>query len=234
MIELYALTSPNVRKVYIALEELELAYKEIFVDVWKGDNYKPEFRKLNPNGKIPVIVDHDGPGGRPYTVFESGAILMYLADKTGRLLPKDMAARYDVIQWLMIQVSTVGPMFGQLTHFKNFAPAGNHYGLSRYQTEVLRLYDLLENRLAGSNYLGGPEYTIADIATFPWTANYKLQGIRLETRPNLSRWYNAIAARPAVQRALKKVEAIKSSRETASDEDKDRFFGRGRYTRIPA
>jgi GST-like protein len=234
MIDLYALTSPNVRKVYIMLEEVGLAYKEIFVDVWKGDNYKPDFRKLNPNGKIPVIVDHDGPGGRPYTVFESGAILMYLADKTGRLLPKDMAARYDVLQWLMIQVSTVGPMFGQFTHFRNFAPAGNDYGLSRYQTEVLRLYDLLENRLAASTYLGGPDYTIADIATFPWTANYKLQGIRLEAKPNLNRWCNAIAARPAVQRALKKVEAIRSSRETATEEDKDRFFGRGRYARVPA
>jgi GST-like protein len=128
----------------------------------------------------------------------------------------------------------VGPLFGQLTHFRNFAPAGNDYSLSRYQTEVLRLYDLLENRLSASIYLGGPEYTIADIATFPWTANYKLQGIRLEAKPNVARWYNAIAARPAVQRALKKVEAIKSSRETATEEDKDRFFGRGRYTRVPA
>jgi GSH-dependent disulfide-bond oxidoreductase len=233
MIDLYALTSPNVRKVYIMLEELDLPYKEIFVDVWKGDNYQPEFCKLNPNGKIPVIVDHDGPGGRPYTVFESGAILMYLADKTGRLLPKDMAARYEVIQWLMIQISTVGPMFGQLTHFKNFAP-GNDYSLTRYQTEVLRLYDLLETRLGQSNYLGGSDYTIADIATFPWTANHKVQGIRLETKPNLTRWYKAIAARPAVQRALKKVEAIKSSRETATEDDKDRFFGRGRYARMPA
>ena len=180
MIDLYALTSPNVRKVYLMLEELELPYKEIFVDVWKGDNYKPEFRKLNPNGKIPVIVDHDGPGGKPYTVFESGAILMYLADKTGRFLPKDTAARYEVIQWLMIQLTGVGPMFGQLTHFKKFAPPGNDYSLSRYQTEVLRLYDVLEARLGGSAWLGGPDYSIADIATFPWTANYKAQGVPLE------------------------------------------------------
>jgi len=231
MIDLYALTSPNVRKVYLMLEEVELPYKEIFVDVWKGDNYSPEFRKVAPNGKIPVIVDHDGPGGRPYTVFESGAILMYLADKTGRLLPKDTAARYDVIQWLMLQMSGVGPMFGQLTHFKMFAPAGNDYSLSRYQTEVRRLYEVLEARLANSAYLGGPDYTIADVATFPWTANHKMQGISLEDNPNLARWYNAIAARPAMARALKKIEAIKSSRETASDDDKDRFFGRGRYAR---
>jgi len=231
MIDLYALTSPNVRKIYIALEELELPYKEIFVDVWKGDNYNPEFRKLNPNGKIPVIVDHEGPGGRPYTVFESGAILMYLADKTSRLLPKDMAARYEVIQWLMIQVASVGPMFGQLTHFKMFAPGGNDYSVSRYQTEVRRLYDLLEARLGNRAWLGGPDYSIADIATFPWTANHKAHGIKLEEMPNLSRWYNTIMARPAVQRALKKLEVIKSSRDTATDDDKDRFFGRGRYAR---
>jgi GST-like protein len=231
MIDFYALTSPNVRKVYIALEELELPYKEIFVDVWKGDNHDPAFRKVNPNGKIPAIVDHEGPGGRPYTVIESGAILMYLADKTGRLLPKDMAARYEVIQWLMVQMAGVGPMFGQLTHFKNFAPAGNDYSLSRYQTEVLRLYELLEQRLGASAWLGGADYSIADIATFPWTANHKMQGVRLEAHPNLARWYNAIAARPAVQRAIKKVEAIKSSREVATAEDKDRFFGRGRYAR---
>src|SRR6266566_9836987 len=193
MIDFYGLTSPNVQKIFIMLEECALPYNFKPVDVWASAQHSAEFTKLNPNGKIPVIVDQDGPGGKPYTVFESGAILMYLADKTGRLLPKDMAARCEVIQWLMLQVSTVGPMFGQLTHFKNFAPPGNDYSLSRYQTEVLRLYDLLETRLGQSNYLGGPDYTIADIATFPWTANHKLQGIRLETKPNLARWHNAIA-----------------------------------------
>jgi GST-like protein len=231
MIDFYALTSPNVRKVYIMLEEVGLPYKEIFVDVWKGDNHGPEFRKVNPNGKIPVIVDHDGPGGKPFTVIESGAILLYLADKTGRFLPKEIAARSETIQWLMIQLTGVGPMFGQLTHFKNFAPAGNDYALSRYQTEVRRLYDVLEQRLSQSAYLGGAEYSIADIATFPWTANHTLQGVRWEDKPNLERWSNAIAARPAVQRALKKVEAIKSSREHARPDDMDRFFGRGRYAR---
>jgi GST-like protein len=231
MIDLYALTSPNVRKVYLMLEEIELPYKEVFIDVWSGANYDPEFRKLNPNGKIPVIIDHDGPGGKPYTVFESGAILMYLADKTGRFLSKDTAARYEAIQWLMIQLTGVGPMFGQLTHFKLFAGPGNDYALSRYQTEVRRLYDLLEARLANSQYLGGPDYGIADIATFPWVGNIQMHGVKLEEHPNLGRWHGAIAARPAVQRALKKIEAIKSSRETASAEDKDRFFGRGRFAR---
>src|SRR6267142_5979186 len=210
MIDFYALTSPNVRKIFIMLEEIELPYEIIPVDVWKGDNFDPEFRKISPNGKIPVIVDHEGPGGRPLTVIESGAILMYLADKTGRFLPKETAQRYEVIQWLMVQLTGVGPMFGQLTHFKLFAPPGNDYSLSRYQTEVRRLYEVLEARLAKSAYLGGPDYSIADIATFPWTANHKMQGIRLDDNPNLARWYNAIAARPATARALKKIEAIKS------------------------
>src|ERR1700757_1830059 len=130
MIDLYALTSPNVQKIYIMLEETKLPYKEHFVDVWKGEQYNPDFIKINPNSKIPTIVDHEGPGGRPYTVFESGAILLYLAEKTGRFLPSDTAKRHEVIQWLMIQLTGVGPAFGQFTHFKNFAPPGNDYSLS--------------------------------------------------------------------------------------------------------
>jgi len=127
MIDFYALTSPNVQKIYIMLEELGLPYKEHFVDVWAGQQYKPEFLKINPNAKVPAIVDHEGPGGKPYTVFESGAILLYLAEKTGRFLPTDTAKKYEVIQWLMIQLTGVGPMFGQWTHFKMFAPAGSDY-----------------------------------------------------------------------------------------------------------
>src|SRR5580700_7353621 len=210
MIDFYALTSPNVRKIFIMLEEIELPYKTIPVDVWKGDNYDPEFRQINPNGKIPVIVDNEGPGGRPYTVIESGAILMYLADKTGRFLPREMAGRYEVIQWLMVQLTGVGPMFGQLTHFKLFAPPGSDYSLSRYQTEVRRLYDVLEQRLAASAYLGGPDYTIADMAT-----NHQRQDVSFDDKPNLARWHDAIAARPAVQRAIRKVEAMPSSRDKA-------------------
>jgi GST-like protein len=232
MIDFYALTSPNVQKIYIMLEETGLPYKEIFVDVWKGEQFKPEFLKINPNGKIPVIVDHDGPGGKPYTVFESGAILLYLAEKTGRFLPADTAKKYDVIQWLMLQVSGVGPMFGQFTHFNMFAPKpGNEYALSRYRTEMKRLYEVLEKRLAVVPYLGGDEYSIADIATWPWTRNHDAQGVKWEDNPNLARWFNAIAERPAVKRALEKVAAIKSSRDTATEDDKDRLFGRGKYAR---
>jgi len=178
-----------------------------------------------------VIVDHEGPGGKPYTCFESGAILMYLADKTGKFLPKDTAKRYDAIQWMMIQMTSIGPMSGQLFHFKRFAPAGNDYSLSRFQTEVLRLYDVMEKRLGETAYLGGPDYSIADIATFPWARNHDFLGAKFDTRPNCARWFNAIAERPAAKRAIAKVEAIQTARDTAKPEDMDRFFGRGRFAR---
>jgi GSH-dependent disulfide-bond oxidoreductase len=233
MIDLYSLTSPNVQKIYIMLEETKLPYKEHFVDVWQGDQFNPNFLKINPNAKIPAIVDQDGPGGKPYTVFESGAILMYLAEKTGRFLPKDAVKKYDVLQWLMFQVSGVGPMFGQFTHFKMFAPkdTDNSYSMARYQTEVKRLYEVLEKRLAKVPYLGGDEYTIADIATFPWTRNHDIQGVKWEDNPNLARWFNAISERSAVKAAVAKVGVIKSNRETATEDQKDRFFNRGRYAR---
>jgi GSH-dependent disulfide-bond oxidoreductase len=231
MIDFYTLTSPNAQKIYIALEELGLPYKEHFVDVWKGDQFKPEFLKINPNHKIPAIVDHEGPGGKPYTVFESGAILLYLAEKTGQFLPKDTAKKFEVMQWLMIQLTGVGPMFGQWTHFKMFAPAGSDYGMSRYTSEMKRLYGLLEERLGKTKFLGGDEYSIADIATFPWTRNHDNHGVKWDNNPNLARWFNAIAERPAVKAALAKVAAVKSTRDTASDDDKDRFFGRGKYAR---
>jgi len=231
MIDFYVLTSPNVQKIFIMLEELAAPYRTIPVDVWKGEQFKPEFVKLNPNAKIPVIVDHEGPGGKPYTVFESGAILMYLAEKAGRFLPAEPAKRYEVIQWLMIQIASVGPTFGQVVHFTRFAPPGNDYSKSRYMTEMLRLYELLERRLSQAPYLGGDEYSIADIATFPWTRNHDMFGVKWSERPNLARWFDAVSARPAVKKALMTVEAIKSSRDTASDEDRDRIFGRGRYAR---
>jgi GSH-dependent disulfide-bond oxidoreductase len=231
MIDFYALTSPNVQKIFIALEELELPYNTKFVDVWKGEQFTPDFLKINPNAKIPAIVDHDGPGGRSYTVFESGAILLYLADKTGKLLSKDTRKRFDAIQWLMVQLTGVGPVFGQYTHFTLFGPAGNDYSVSRYRTEMKRLYELLEKRLGAVPYLGGDEYSIADVATFPWLRNHDAQGVKWADNPNLARWFDAIAARPAVKRALEKVSQIKSTRDVATDDHKDRLFGRGRYAR---
>jgi GST-like protein len=231
MIDFYMLTSPNVQKIFIMLEELAVPYRPIKVDVWKGEQFKPEFLAINPNAKIPVIVDHEGPGGKPYTVFESGAILMYLADKFGRFLPTDTAKRYDVIQWLMIQLTGVGPTFGQVVHFSLFAPAGNEYSKGRYKSEMLRLYELLEKRLGKCAYLGGDDYSIADIATFPWTRNHDNFGVKWSDHPNLARWFDAISARPAVKKAIDIVGAVQSHREQASDDDRDRFFGRGRYAR---
>jgi GSH-dependent disulfide-bond oxidoreductase len=231
MIDLYALTSPNVQKIYIMLEETKLPYKEHFVDVWKGEQYAPDFIKINPNSKIPAIVDHDGPGGKPYTVFESGAILLYLAEKTGQFLPKDPVKRYDALQWLMVQLTGIGPMFGQRVHFRRFAPPGNDYAVTRYGTEVQRLYELVDQRLATRPYICGDEYTIVDIATFPWLRNGALLDIDISNRPNVKRYIDAVSARPAVQAAMAKVGQIKSNRDTASDDQKDRFFNRGKYAR---
>ena len=184
MIDLYALTSPNVQKIYIMLEECALPYTEKFVDVWKGDQYNPDFIQDQSEQQDPAIVDHEGPGGKPYTVIESGAILLYLAEKTGKFLPKDTAKKYDTIQWLMVQLTGVGPMFGQWTHFKMFAPkTGNDYAMTRYNSELKRLYEVLEKRLAQAPYLGGAEYSIADIATFPGRATTTPKGSSGRTTP---------------------------------------------------
>jgi GSH-dependent disulfide-bond oxidoreductase len=231
MIDLYALTSPNVQKIFIALEELQLPYKPIYLDVWAGEHFTPDFARINPNRKIPVIVDHDGPGGKPYTVFESGAILMYLADKTGKLLPKETAARFEALQWMMLQMASIGPMSGQTVHFSRFAPAGNDYALSRFKTELNRLWDVYEERLAHSPYVGGKDYTIADIAVYPWLRNYDFLGMTFDNRPYLKKYVETITARPAVQKMLAILPTIKSSRDTASPEQKDRLFGRGQFAR---
>ena len=232
MIDFYGLTSPNVQKIFIMLEETGLPYNFKPVDVWASAQHSSEFAKLNPNKKIPVIVDTEGPGGKPYPVFESGAILMYLAEKTGRFLPKDMAKKYDAIQWLMVQMSGVGPAFGNFTHFNLFAPKpGNEYSFSRYKTEMLRLYDLLNERLTRTKYLGGDEYSIADMATFPWTRQHAAHGIKIDDKPGFKRWFEDLSARPAVKAMIARQADIKSSRETATDDNKDRFFGRGKYAR---
>jgi GST-like protein len=229
MIDLYALTSPNVQKVFLMLEECGLKYNTKPVDVWAGEQYKPEFLKINPLAKVPAIVDHDGPAGKPYTVIESGAILMYLAEKTGKFIPHDPVKRYDTIQWLFVQTSNVGPMFGQLVHWSKFAPQPQEYGNTRYRTQVLKLYDLYEQRLKTSAYVAGPEYTIADIAVWPWLRNVQLLGIDLAKFPAVKKYIETIDARDAAKRMLAILPTLKSSRETASADDKDRFFSRGKY-----
>jgi GST-like protein len=231
MIDLYALTSPNVQKIFIMLEECGLPYNTKFIDVWKGDQFTPEFTKINPNQKIPAIVDSEGPGGKPYTVIESGAILMYLADKTGKYMPADKAKQFEVVQWVMLQMANVGPMCGQHVHFAKFAPAGSDYGKMRYRTAVEKLFDVYNDRLKDREYVAGGEYTIADIAAFPWLRNTEFLGIDISGRPHLKAWVDKLNARPAVKAAYAKIGAIKSVRDTATDDAKDRYFGRGQYAR---
>jgi len=233
MIDLYAMGSPNVVKVYIALEEMGLPYTVHPVDVFSGAQFDADFLRLNPSAKVPVIVDQDGPGGKPYTVFESGAILLYLAEKTGMLLPKDAAARFDAIQWMMVQMTGLGPMFGQYVHFMRFAPPGNDYALSRYRTQVRRVLDVKEQRLAQVPYLGGADYSIADVATFPWARNVEtLLGLGKAEYPQVTRWVETIAARPAVKQALAAVETVRSQTtpfDKARPQTLDKVFGRGDY-----
>jgi len=201
MIDLYTWSTPNGRKVSIMLEETGLAYRVHKIDISKGDQFKPEFVAINPNSKIPAIIDGDGPGGKLLTLFESGAILIYLAEKTGKLLPKDPAVRYVVLEWVMFQMGGVGPMFGQVHHFLRAAPESVPYAIERYGKETRRLYGVLDARLSKVEYLAG-EYSIADIATYPWVARHEWHKVALGDFPNVERWYQAIGARPAVARGM--------------------------------
>ena len=236
MIDLYAMGSPNVVKIYIALEEMDLLYTVHPIDVFGEGQFDPAFLRLNPNAKVPVIVDRDAAGGQPYTVFESGAILIYLADKTGRFLPEDGPARYDAMQWMMVQMTTIGPMFGQYVHFWRYAPKdGNAYSLDRYRTQVRRVLGVLEGRLEAMPYLGGRDYSIADIATFPWARNIGLfLGKPAEAEyPKIMAWVEGIAARPAVARALQAVDEVRAKitpYDQADTAATDRLFGRGTHT----
>ena len=202
MIDLYTWTTPNGRKVSIMLEEVGLPYKAIPINISQGDQFKPDYLKINPNGKIPSIVDPDGPGGKPYAMMESGAILVYLAGKAGKLLPKSERGKYDALQWLMFQMGHVGPMFGQVHHFLRAAKEPVPYAIERYTKEKDRLYGVLDKRLGEHKYLAG-EYSIADIATYPWVARYEWHKTNLADFPNVKRWFDAISARPAVQRGMK-------------------------------
>ena len=201
MIDLYTWGTPNGSKVSIMLEELGLPYKVHPINILKDDQFKPEFIAINPNSKIPAIVYPDGPGGS-LPLFESGAILIYLAEKHGRFLPKDPRQRYIVMQWLMFQMGGVGPMFGQTHHFLRAAKEDVPYGKKRYHTETRRLYGVMNRRLGEARYLAGDEYTIADIATFPWVSRFEWHQVDLNEFPNVKRWFDENAARPAVQKGM--------------------------------
>ena len=245
MIDVYGMSTPNAVKVTIMLEELGLPYRQHHVNVFAGEQHAGEFLRISPNNKVPVIVDEEGPDGAALPVFESGAILIYLAEKSGRLLPARGAARATVLEWLMVQLSGVGPMFGQLVHFTRYAPAGNDYSVNRYTSEVRRLFGVLERRLCASAFLGGAEYSIADIATWPWirtactiypwlTAPADGAGA-LSAWPALEAWFACIGARAAVARGVASgerfLDADRAAFKGADADAFDRFFNRGKYAR---
>ena len=201
MIDLYTWTTPNGRKISIMLEELGLPYRVHAINIGKDDQFKPEYIKINPNSKIPSIVDPEGPDGKPIAMMESGAILIYLADKTGKLLAKSGRARYDALQWLMFQMGGVGPMFGQTHHFLRAAKEQVPYAIERYGKETRRLYGVLNDHLKDHAYLAG-EYSIADIATYPWVSRHEWHKVDLNDFPHVKRWFDAISARPAVKKGM--------------------------------
>ena len=225
MIELLSWPTPNGQKVHIALEELGLPYKVTPINIGEGEQFRPEFLAINPNHRIPAIVDPDGPGGHKLTLFESGAILIYLAEKTGKLIPADQAGRYTCLQWLMFQMSGIGPMFGQYNHFANYAPEKLPYAIERYGNEARRLLCVLQRRLAEAPFLAGNDYSIADIATFPWVC-YAVAagGIEMDEVANVKSWIETIEARPGVQRGLE-VLADRRRPGPMTDQQRDILFG---------
>ena len=229
MIDLYTWPTPNGHKIHIMLEELGLEYNVVPVNIGVGDQFKPEFLAISPNNKMPAIVDHDGTGGTAYSMFESGAILIYLAEKTGRFIPSEVRGRYDVIQWIMFQMGHIGPMLGQNHHFRRYAPEKIPYAIERYTNEAARLYGVLDKRLGGREYLVG-EYSIADIANYPWLRSHEAQGQDLNDFPNVKRWYEEIEARPAVQRGVE-VLSEETRKGEMSEAEREQLFGSAQYER---
>lgn len=224
VIDLYFWPTPNGHKIPIMLEECGLPYRVKPINMLRGEQFRPAFLRVNPNNKIPAIIDRDGPGGEPLSIFESGAILQYLAEKTGRFMPRERRLRYAVIQWLTFQVANVGPMFGQCGHFLGYAPRKIRYAIDRYRNETLRLYRVMDRRLGGEPFLAG-DYSIADMATWPWVRVRWLHQIELAEFPNVARWYSEIEARPAVQRGV----AVLARREKIGNPDakaREALFGR--------
>jgi GST-like protein len=234
MIDLYSETTPNGQKIHIMLEETGLDYKIIWVDIDRGEQFEPAFLEISPNNKIPAIVDHDGPDGKEISIFESGAILVYLAEKTGRFLPTEPAKRIDTLQWLFWQVGGFGPMLGQAHHFRVYAPMRPDgpvvlpYAQERYTNEAARLYGVLDRRLGESEYVAAGEYTIADMAIFPWCRLHERQGQKLEDFPNVKRWFEQIAARPAVAKDMELLEDVVGE---FDEETWEASFGAAQYKR---
>jgi GSH-dependent disulfide-bond oxidoreductase len=227
MIEVYSWATPNGHNVHIMLEECALPYRVHAVDIGAGEQFDAAFLAISPNNKIPAIVDPDGPEGKPISLFESGAILLYLAAKVGRFLPPDTRGKYEVLQWLMFQMGSVGPMLGQVHHFRLYAQQKIPYAVERYSNEARRLYGVMNRRLAASRYIGGPEISIADFAIFPWLRSWKNQGIAWDDHPHLKGWFDEIGARPAVKRG---VEVLADRRRPlVDDRSREVLFGAEQY-----
>jgi len=218
MIDAYTWPTPNGHKVHIMLEETGLPYTVHAVNIRQGDQFKPDFLKLNPNHRIPAIVDSEGPGGKPMSLFESGAILLYLAAKTGKFVPKDQREYWTCVQWLMWQMGGVGPMFGQATHFRGYAKEKLPYPVERYTNEANRLTRILDKRLGEARYVAGDEYTIADIAIFPWMRGSERRGVTVADYPNVKRWFDGINARPAVQRGVQVLQDVQAAAQAPHDD----------------
>ena len=227
MIECYSWPTPNGHKIHIMLEECGLAYTALPVNIGTGEQFKPEFLAISPNNRIPAIIDPNGPDGKSISVFESGAILIYLAEKTGQFMPSSKHGKYECLQWLMWQMGGFGPLLGQAHHFRIYAPTKIDYAYDRYTNEAKRLYGVLNKQLASNTYLCGDEYTIADIACFPWSRSTQNQGIDWVDFPHVKRWHDAIAARPAVQKG---VTVLADLRKPLVDEQaKEALFGATQY-----
>ena len=226
-IQVHTWPTPNGHKVHVMLEECGLPYEAHAVDIGKGEQFAPDFLAISPNNKIPAITDPEGPDGRPISLFESGAILVYLAGKTGRFLPTGDRERYEVLQWLMFQMGGVGPMLGQAHHFRLYAPEKLPYAVERYTNEARRLYGVIDRQLSKHAFIAGADYSIADIAIFPWLRSWENQGVVIDEYPHLKAWFDAIAARPAVQRGV----AVLADRRKPLTGDKEReiLFGRTQY-----
>ena len=227
MIDVYSWATPNGHKIHIMLEECKLSYRAHPVDIGKGDQFSPEFLAISPNNKIPAMTDSDGPDGKPISLFESGAMLVYLAGKTGKFLGKTDRERYNTLQWLMFQMGGIGPMLGQCHHFRNYAPEKIEYAINRYTNEATRLYGVLDRQLAKTPYVAGKNYTIADMAIWPWLRNWKGQGVDLDEVPNVKRWFAEIEARPAVQRGVKVLADLRQP--TMDEKAKEILFGATQY-----
>jgi GST-like protein len=228
-IELYYWPTPNGKKITIFLEEANLPYELAPVDITAGDQFDEQFLEISPNNKMPAIVDPEGPDGEPISIFESGAILIYLAEKVDRFLPVSPRGRYEVLQWLMFQVSSVGPMLGQAHHFRGYASEKIPYAIERYTNEAARIYDVMDRRLSEVEYFVG-EYSIVDMAIYPWVASHERQGQRMEDFPNLKRWYESVGERPAVRRAMKVGEELRRPIEDLDEEARDVLFRGKRRT----